>query len=268
MGIEGAGIATNIAILSGVILYLILIAKKEYRTQCNTVSAWKFDIKLFKKLLLFGFPNGFRMFVEMSSFTLFVMMVGTLGTYELVASNIAFNINALSFLPMVGMMIAVSVLVGQKQGGHRPDLAEKATWSALHIALVFFGVIAALYLFVPHLFIWPFTSSEGIESAEEVEKLVVQLLRFIAFFGIFDASLLVFTGALLGAGDTRFVMMTTIIVSWLFLIVPCYFYISFFNAELFTLWWIITLHVILYCTVFCLRFLKGHWKQLTVIDES
>ncbi|MBL4868006.1 MAG: MATE family efflux transporter, partial [Pseudomonadales bacterium] len=267
MGIEGAGRATNIAIIAGVMVYLALLSKREYRKTYDTINSWKFDFIIFKRLLYFGFPNGFRMFVDMSSFTLFVMIIGTLGTYELFASNIAFNINVLAFLPMVGMMIAVSVLVGQRQGENRPDLAEKATWSALHIALVFFGGIAMIYLFLRTLFIWPFTINDGIENSHELEVLVTQLLKFIAFFGIFDAMLLVFTGALLGAGDTRFVMKTTIVVSWFLLVLPCYLYITYFEAELITLWWIITLHVLLFCSVFFLRFVQGKWKHMTVIDE-
>jgi MATE family multidrug resistance protein len=265
MGIGGAAIATNSAVIVGSILLLILIFQSKYRQRFQLLSAWRFDKELFNRLVYFGFPNGLRLFIDMSSFTAFLMFVGTLGTRELAASNIAFNINALSFLPMVGLMIGVVVVVGQRLGENKPQLAEKATWSAIHIALVFFGVLALLYLSIPKIFIYPFTLNEGLSDMQGSVEMIVVLLKFIAFFGMFDALFLVFLGALEGAGDTRFIMKMSFIISVLLLVIPCYLYIKNFQANIYVLWSIITLNVILYCLVFFLRFYKGPWKTMSVI---
>ncbi|MBT8113063.1 MAG: MATE family efflux transporter, partial [Gammaproteobacteria bacterium] len=112
MGIRGAATASNIAIVSGALVYLYLIFQKKYRKRFNLITSWKFKRLLFDRLIYFGAPNGIRLFIDMSAFTAFLMFVGTLGTHEGVATNIAFNIEALAFLPMVGMMIGIAVLVG------------------------------------------------------------------------------------------------------------------------------------------------------------
>jgi|TARA_B110000238_G_C16113289_1_gene433701 MATE family multidrug resistance protein len=266
MGIKGAATATNIAVITGSMVLLGLIFQSKYRQRFQLLSSWRFDKKLFNRLVYFGFPNGLRLFIDMSAFTAFLMFIGTLGTRELVASNIAFNINALSFLPMVGLMIGVAVVVGQRLGENKPQLAEKATWSAIHIALAFFGVLALLYISIPEVFIYPFTLNGGLGDLQGSEEMIVILLKFIAFFGVFDALFLVFLGALEGAGDTRFVMKMSFIISVILLVIPCYLYIKYFQANIYVLWSMITINVIVYCAVFFLRFYKGPWKTMRVIN--
>tara|TARA_R110002049_G_scaffold252264_1_gene426927 strand:- start:60369 stop:61748 length:1380 start_codon:yes stop_codon:yes gene_type:complete len=266
MGIRGAAIATNIAVITGSIVLLMLMFQRKYRHRFQLLSAWKFNKKIFNRLVYFGFPNGLRLFIDVSAFTAFLMFVGTLGTRELAASNIAFNINALSFLPMVGLMIGVAVVVGQRLGENKPHLAEKATWSAVHIALTFFGVLAVLYLSIPNAFIYPFTLNNGLGDMEGSVEMIVILLKFIAFFGMFDALFLVFLGALEGAGDTRFIMKMSFIISVLLLVLPCYLYIEYYQANIYVLWSVITLNVIMYCLVFFARFYRGPWKTMRVIN--
>ena len=266
MGIRGAAIASNIAVIAGSVVYLLLIFQNKYRNRFELVSSWRLNIPLFNRLVYFGFPNGLRLFIDMTAFTAFLMFVGTVGTREQVATNIAFNIEALAFLPMVGMMIGTAVLVGQRLGENKPDLAEKAVWSAIHITFAFFSILAVLYITIPGMFIYPFTLNGGLENIENSIDLIVVLLRFVAVFCLFDAIFLVFIGALEGAGDTRFIMKMSFIISILLFVVPCYIYIKFFEAEVLVLWWIITINVMIYCSVFFWRFKMGPWRNMRVIE--
>ena len=266
MGIRGAAMASNIAVISGTIVFLILMFRKKYRNRFAMTSSWQFKPKLFNRLIYFGFPNGLRLFLDMTAFTAFLMFVGTVGTREQVATNIAFNIEALAFLPMVGMMIGVAVIVGQRLGENKPQLAEKAAWSAIHLTLAFFGILAVLYISIPYVFIYPFTLQGGLENVSDSIEMIVVLLRFVAFFCLFDGIFLVFLGALEGAGDTRFIMKMSFLISIVLLVIPCYLYIKIFEAELYVLWWIITINVMIYCAVFFWRFQKGPWRRMRVID--
>lgn len=268
LGIRGAAIASNIAVMAGSLVFLLLLFQAKYREKFNLLVSWRFDRSLFNRLIYFGSPNGLRLFIDMSAFTAFLMFVGKLGTHEGVTTNIAFNIEALAFLPMVGMMIGVAVLVGQRLGENKPELAEKAAWSAIHLALAFFGVLAVLYLTIPKLFIYPFTLNGGLVELDNSVETIVVLLRFVAFFCLFDAIFLVFLGALEGAGDTRFIMKMSVVISIFLLIVPCYLYICYFEATLMGLWWIITINVVIYCAVFYWRFKTGPWKSMRVIETN
>ena len=266
MGIRGAATASNIAVITGSALYLLLIFQKKYRNRFNLISSCKFDRSLFNRLIHFGSPNGLRLFIDMSAFTAFLMFVGTLGMHEGVTTNIAFNIESLAFLPMVGMMIGVAVIVGQRLGENKPQLAEKAAWSAIHLTLTFFGILAVFYLMVPKVFIYPFALHGGLDELTNGVETIVVLLRFVAFFCIFDAIFLVFLGALEGAGDTRFIMKMSLVITVFLFVIPCYLYIRYFEATLHGLWWIITINVVIYCVVFFWRFKTGPWKSMRVIE--
>ena len=266
MGIRGAATASNIAVITGTLVYFVLVFQKKYRTRFNLIASWKFDLSLFNRLIHFGAPNGLRLFIDMTAFTAFLMFVGTLGIHQGVTTNIAFNIEALAFLPMVGMMIGVAVMVGQRLGENKPKLAEKAAWSAIHMALAFFGLLAILYITIPQVFIFPFTLNGGLDELDKGVETIVVLLRFVAFFCLFDAIFLVFLGALEGAGDTRFIMKMSIVISIFLLVLPCYLYIRYFDASLMGLWWIITINVMIYCAVFYWRFQYGPWKSMRVIE--
>ena len=89
------------------------------------IKGYKFDIDLLKRILKFGFPNGIQFFVDIAGFAAFILIMGYLGKFDLAASNIAFNINTIAFLPMLGSGIAVSVLVGQYLGRNKPETAER-----------------------------------------------------------------------------------------------------------------------------------------------
>ena len=73
----------------------------------------RFNQVLFLRMLRFGLPSGFHFFTKVAAFTVFVLLIGRLGDLAHFAGNIALSINLIAFMPMIGMGIAASILVGQ-----------------------------------------------------------------------------------------------------------------------------------------------------------
>lgn len=267
-GIRGAAWATVVAEVFGCLVFFILMLRKKFRESYHTLSAWRFDWGLFVRLWKFGAPNGLQFMIEISAFTIFVLLVGRLGRVELAAANVTFNINTLAFVPMLGVGIAVSTLVGQYLGEDRPDSAERSTWSAIQLSLVYMIVMASAYLFVPDLFLRPFES--GANSAEfgPVRDLCVVLLRFVALYCVFDAAYIVFSAAIKGAGDTRFVMWVTVVLSSLVMVIPTYLFVVVYELGIFFSWGIVTAYIILAGLIFFWRFKGGKWKSMRVIEQE
>ena len=82
---------------------------------------------------------------------------GRLGMVSLAATNIAFNINLLAFMPMIGSGIAISVLVGQYLG-RTGRIWRKNGLFGIHITLLYMATVAAMYVLVPRVFILPFAA--------------------------------------------------------------------------------------------------------------
>ena len=266
MGIEGAGIATVVAGIFSFLVFLGLIATGEHNQQYHTIYGWRLEKELFKRLLKYGVPSGVQFFLEMASFTAFILLVGRLGTSSLAASNIAFNINTLAFMPMIGCGIAISMLVGQYLGADKPDLAQVSVYSGFHLTFVYMTSIAAAYVLLPHLFVAPFALNADPQEFSEIYRYSIVLLRFVAVYSIFDTMNIIFTSAIKGAGDTRFVMLMTVILSLFVLIIPAFLAIMVFKYGLMVSWVLATVYIIIIGITFYLRFLGGKWKSMRVIE--
>jgi len=77
---------------------------------------------------------------------------------------------------------------------------------------------------------------------------------------------MIFSAAIKGAGDTRFVAMTTIRLSWLVLVLPSLIWWFLLRGSIYGLWVFITLYVIGLGLLFLRRFLHGPWRTMRVIE--
>ena len=268
MGIRGAGIATVLSAVFSILVLGTLVSTKANNEIYHTLKGWRPEKMLFLRFLRFGFPSGVQFFLDLAGFTIFVLLVGRLGTTSLAATNIALNISTLAFMPIIGSGIAVSVLVGQYLGKNRPDLAQTSVYSAFHMAFVYIATISAAYVLVPDVFVAPFAANADPQGFADIYPLCVTLLRFVAVYCIFDSMNITFASAIKGAGDTRFVMFTIVIISTLVLVIPTYVVIVVLEYGLMASWVLASLYVITLGIVFYFRFLGGKWKEMRVIEKS
>ncbi len=268
LGIRGAALATVASGIFSVIVYLILMATPEHNRDFKSIRGWRFDPELFRRLVRFGLPSGVQFFFDMAAFTMFVLLVGRLGVVALAATSITFNINGLAFMPMIGLGIATSVLVGQYLGRGEPDLAERSTYSAFGFAACYMLLVAAIYLLLPQLFLAPFEARASGDNFAEVSSLVRTLIKVVAIYALFDAMNIIFASAIKGAGDTAFVMRMILIMSISVLVLPCYLAVNVFNSGILICWFFAALHISLLGLVFYLRFRGGKWKHMRVIEAN
>jgi MATE family multidrug resistance protein len=252
--------------LASFLAYAVLLGREEHDRHYRTRRGWRLDPALLSRILRFGLPSGIQFFIDMAGFTAFLLIVGRLGTESLAATNIALNINTLAFMPMIGLGMAITVLLGQYLGRDDPGTAERSAISGLHITLAYMGSIALLYVAVPRLFLLPYGLYSPVETFEPIRELTVVLLRFVALYSIFDVLNIVFAAALKGAGDTRFVMYMIAALSTGLLTVPTYVAIELLGAGVLTAWAIGTTYVSVLGLSFYLRFRNGAWKSIRVID--
>ena len=267
-GIRGAAWATNLTAVFSAVFFFILILRQPYRREYATLSGWKLDPELFRRLLRFGGPSGVNFMLDILAFTFFLLIVGRIGILELAASNLAFNINGLAFIPLIGSGIAVSTMVGQRLGDNDPNAAEYATWTAFHIAILYMGTMSLAYVIVPDLFLLPYGMRTQSPDFPAVHALAVDLLRLVALYCIFDAGYIVFTAALKGAGDTRYVMWVSVAMSWLLMVIPAIVGLAYFNMSIYGVWAFMCAYIILVSIVFYYRFRAGKWKTMRVIEEQ
>lgn len=260
-GIAGAGWATVVAQWTSATIAICLFLRRRYHDEYRTRDFWRFEPALFRRLLRFAVPNGTFMMLECGAFAVFILFIGEIGTRELAASNMALTLNLVAFLPAMGVGQAIEVLVGKYQGERRPDLSTQRTYTGLKIAATMMGIMAASYFLIPNLILIPF---RGKDSQEEV-ALAAVLLRFVAFYCLFDAANQIFSFALRGAGDTKFVMLVVSFLPWVFMVVPIWI-ASRFGGGIYTIWTIASVYIATLAFVFYARFRHGAWRSMQVIE--
>ena len=266
LGIKGAAIATVISSGVALCLYLIIFLSRK-NDQKNATRTARFNPELFKRLMRYGFPSGLQFFFDLLGFTTFVILVGRIGEIELIASNIAFSINLLSFMPMMGFSIGTSSLVGQALGMNKPSMAEKSTMSALHLTMTYMAVIAFIFVFFPDPLLNLFRPDNSGENFGMVIHTSRVLLKFAAAFCLFDTFFLVLVAALKGAGDTQYIMKSMIFFSCVLLIIPSYIVVEVLHLGLYSAWSVITFYICFLGMYFLRRYRKGLWKTMRVIEH-
>jgi len=267
LGILGAAIATVTS--SGVIIliFILLIFSRKNRALFGTWQQRAFNGELFRRLMRFGLPSGVQFFVEVFGFTVFIQMLGRLGDLELAVSNIVLSIESLAFLPMVGFHIGNAVLVGQAIGRGCPEDGTYSTSSTLHIIFVYMALVASIFIFLPEPLLSLFKANQYTpEQYAEIMDLGMVLMRFVAVFCLFDALNLVYSGAIKGAGDTRFIMWTIGALSLGVMIIPVYVAIEFLGCGIYTAWTLATFYVCTLGLAFMFRYRQGKWKKMRVIE--
>ena len=268
LGIAGAAIATVISGIVVCLIYLVLFFNQANRRNFATARGWRFDRKLFARLMRFGLPSGTQFMLDIFGFAVFIIFIGRIDAISFAATSMTCQINTLAFLPMIGFSIATSTLVGNALGKNNPQLAQRSTYSAAGLTLTYMTIIAAGYWFLPQLFMYPFTLRADIAQFEAIRPIVEKLLCFVAFYCIFDTGNLIFSAALKGAGDTRFVMFAAVVLNWIVLMIPSYLVITFLKGplRLYGAWLALTTYVCLLAVLFLCRFLRGKWKTMRVIE--
>jgi MATE family multidrug resistance protein len=267
MGIAGAGWATVLGTSASAVVGLALLCRRKFIREYGTVVGWGFDRALFGRLIWFGLPQGVGTLFETLGFTMFLIFIGRLGAVDLAATSIACTLNLLCFLPMMGVGQAIEVLVGQRLGEDDWRSAARSVWTGLIASFAFTLLVGFAYVIIPGVLAAPFATIDDPAAWSEVEARTEVLLRFVAVYCLFDSFNLVFAFGLRGAGDTRFVMLTAILVCWPVMVLPAW-AAWYFGWGMYWAWAFASLYVCLMAGIYLWRFQQGRWRTMRVIEQT
>ena len=267
-GLAGAAIVTAIVLWVRFLIYVILMFIQDWRTRkFNVFGGMRIDFAMMGRLCYYGIPSGFYTFIDLVTFSAFVFLCGGLGQIQRSATTIAFTLNSFTFIPLNGIGIAVTSMVGNQLGGNRPDLARRVTMTSIVIGCLYTGFFGVAFLACPDVFLSMFAAHSSPAEFAEMYELCVVLLRFIALYLFFDCCSIIFCSVLRGAGDTIFIAYVTSIFAPL-LPICCAIGIRYFGLGILWCWAVLTLVVLAYCICFSLRYRSNVWESMRVIEKK
>ena len=218
LGIRGAAIATFIGFAVSFFMSVYSVADRKSELNILSARGWKFDFQTLRSFVKVGGGALTEQLIMRFGFFMFARVVASLGTMALAIHHIGMNIVMLSFGFAEGLGIASSALVGQNLGAKRPDMAIVYGKVCQRIGLTISTVMSFVFIFGRRGLVGMFTSEEEIIATGSYLVLILAVITFA------QISQLIISGALRGAGDSKYVAMVALFtigilrpgLAWLF----------------------------------------------------
>jgi len=208
LGAQGAGIATSLTRWL-MALGLLAAAWPLLRPLLLPIRPEIWQREPLLRIIRIGVPIGLHHELEFGAFGVTAVLMGTLGTVEMAAHQIALNIASITFMVPLGVGTAASVLVGQAVGRGDSPGARRAAAVSLAGGIGFMGTSAGVMVLFPAALAGIYT------DLDTVLRLAVALIPIAGAFQVFDGIQVVSAGTLRGLGDTRVPMLIGLVGFWL-----------------------------------------------------
>ncbi|MFP4461425.1 MAG: MATE family efflux transporter [Thermotogota bacterium] len=143
-GVMGAALATVISISVGFIFGLFALFSKKRRIRPRLKGLFRFDLTIDKKLMTIGLPTGIEVLFRNSANLIILKIITIYGTTAVAALGIGQRLSGFVIMPLIGLFMGSSTVVGQNLGAELKERAEKTTKYAAVLGAIFMLVISAL----------------------------------------------------------------------------------------------------------------------------
>jgi len=253
MGAEGSGLGTAAAMFLGSALYFILTwhhgRQQGFMGSVPTLP----DIRLMLRLSM---PNSLQQLLFATGVTVLIWIIGQIGTSELAVAHVLINLALLLILPGVGLGMAATTLVSHSLGANQPQEAYRWGWDVVKVAALVLFVLGLPFWLAPALVLQIFTQDPELLALGEWP------LRITGLGMTLDATALVLTQALLGAGASRTVMSVNLGSQWL-IFLPCAYLLGpVMGGGLLTVWLLQTLYRVIASVIFAILWQRKQWANI------
>ena len=220
LGIVGAGISTIIASFFACLLFFLFYFEREHRVKFFVMNSFYIDLGVLRRFWRLGFPSGLELFLNVAAFNLFLLMFQGYGVVEGASAAIVFNWDLLSFVPMIGLNIGVISLIGRFVGANDMARTDEVMSAAFFLGIFYSAILAILYISFRFPLVEVFSPPEG--DFSEIRSLSAFMMIGLSSYVMADAIIIISGGVLRGAGDTRWLMYTSVGLHWAMLIAQYY----------------------------------------------
>ncbi|MGB7978891.1 MAG: MATE family efflux transporter [Chlamydiales bacterium] len=262
MGIQGAAIATCLGYLFESIVLGSLFMRKENRDRFGAAH-WRFNGSEMRKCCRIGFPQGIFYALEVFGWSVFYWMMTDLGETHITISSICQSFTIFLSFFCDGLSRGAAAVAGNFIGSGRYHLVRKVLKSGL-VLLAAFSLATSLILVVDPLDTVRLLFIQNPDAALQASLKTCMICSFIYVF--FDGLRWVFSGLLIAAGDTLFLLIAGSLSVWVFLLAPLYFIVVKQNLPVEYAWGLTVFYAALFALIYWIRFRRGSWQNINLIQ--
>ena len=254
-----------LAIISGNFAALcVLLSKffsKEYREKYSTNKCWRFSKRISSTLIKKGLPSGTEIFLNMLAFQAMILTFDSQGLVAATATSIMFSWDMVAYVPLIGLEIGATSIVGKYIGARDFASANRSIYSGIKVGVIYSGIIIVLFVGIPSVLANVFSPHSPGPEWEQSRNLAVSMIRLAAIYVSVASFIVVYAGALRGAGDTLAAMFITSGQHWILVIVIWLFF-NVFKMEVMATWCITVLLYTIFPLFLYLRWKGGKWRAI------
>ncbi|MFZ6817663.1 MATE family efflux transporter [Undibacterium sp. Ji22W] len=161
MGIAGAGLATSIASLVGVLIMLVYFAKLEHYVAYHAGSL-RPDFAIWKRMLNVGLPAGAEFLFMFIFMAVIYSIIKDFGAAAQAGFGLGSRVMQAIFLPIMAISFAIAPIAGQNFGARLPQRVRDTVWKAICIESVMMVSLTLICQIEPRWFVHFFSQDEAV----------------------------------------------------------------------------------------------------------
>ena len=259
-GVKGAAIGTAIAMaIVGLILFYYVTMRSRSLAIFKERGSFKPTLDVVRRALRISIPISAQQFMISSAQIVSTMIVAPLGTVAIAAHSFAITIEAICYMPGIGIADAATTLVGQSLGARKIGLTKIFARLTISVGVVVMTIMGALmYIFAPYVM--------AIMTPDlSVQEQAVAVLRIEAFAEPLLALSIVGYGVCVGAGDTLIPSILNFGSMWVVRLAMAY-YLSL-SHGLKGVWIAMAIELTIRGLLFLIHLRYGNWMK-HALDNS
>ena len=254
MDVAGASLATVIGqCVAFVIAMYIMFSKKRY-VYLDFKEKTGYNKTIMSNVLGIGLPSMLEQLCLRIGIIIYSRIVASLGDIAYATHMVCMNIQSLTFMSGMAFQNSATTLMGQSLGRRRLDMADNYTRMTRNISFwisCVIGVILALFGGqIVNIY----------NSTPEIVEMGGKLLAIVAITQPFQSSQFVTTGALRGAGDTKYPAVVIFICTLIVRSVLGYIFVIQLDMGLIGAWFAIVVDQLLKTAMIFARYNTGKWR--------
>jgi putative MATE family efflux protein len=230
MGIAGAALASSIADTVGFFILWVYVPFASFLKSLQLYSGKWFDKHQAGKILTISAPIMVKFFIGILSFAVAFTFVEKISERELAIAQVIRSVYIVFMVPVWGLNSAVNTLVSNIIGQGKKEEAKQIMYKVLHISIGITLITLSGHIFFPEQLLSLF-----VHKNPDLVQSCVPSLRIMIFVQISFAVAYIYTGALEGAGDVKFIMIMEIILCVAYIILT-YLLVFHWHLGAITVW--------------------------------
>jgi putative MATE family efflux protein len=230
MGIAGAALASSIADMVGFFILFFYVPFYKFLKNFQLYQGKWFNKAQFNKIITVSAPIMVKFFIGILSFAVAFTFVEKISERELAIAQVIRSVYIVFMVPIWGLNSAVNTLVSNVIGQGKKEEAKQIMYKVLHIS-----ILVTLITITGHIFFPAQLLSVFVQNNPDLVQASVPSFRIMIFVQISFAIAYIYTGALEGSGDVKFIMIMEIVLCVAYIILT-YLLVFYWHLGAITVW--------------------------------